>query len=123
MGRGLPGRALRRRRPGWSPAQARRSPPAERLYSRWDFLPVLQAGVAVVQPDPSHACGISEVRRIAALAETFDAALAPHCPLALAACPQVDFATPNLLIQEQSPDIHYNERRPGFRGRRGLPLL
>jgi len=84
----------------------------ERLYSRWDFLPVLQAGVAVVQPDLSHAGGISEVRRIAALAETFDAALASHCPLgplALAACLQVDFATPNLLIQEQSLGIHYNE--------------
>ncbi|HWC81773.1 MAG TPA: galactonate dehydratase [Pseudonocardiaceae bacterium] len=84
----------------------------ERLYSRWDFLPVLQAGVAVVQPDIAHAGGISEVRRIAALAETFDAALAPHCPLgplALAACLQVDFATPNFLIQEQSLGIHYNQ--------------
>lgn len=83
----------------------------ERLYSRWDFQPVLQSGVAVVQPDLSHAGGISEVRRIAALAETFDAALAPHCPLgpiALAACLQVDFATPNFLIQEQSLGIHYN---------------
>jgi galactonate dehydratase len=83
----------------------------ERLFSRWDFLPVLQAGVAVVQPDVAHAGGISEVRRIAALAETFDVALAPHCPLgplALAACLQVDFATPNLLIQEQSLGIHYN---------------
>ena len=83
----------------------------ERLYSRWDFLPVLQAGVAVVQPDVAHAGGISEVRRIAALAETFDAALAPHCPLgplALAACLQLDFAVPNLLIQEQSLGIHYN---------------
>jgi galactonate dehydratase len=83
----------------------------ERLYSRWDFLPVLQAGVGVVQPDVAHAGGISEVRRIAALAETFDAALAPHCPLgpiALAACLQVDFATPNVLIQEQSLGIHYN---------------
>jgi galactonate dehydratase len=83
----------------------------ERLYSRAEFLPVLQAGVAVVQPDIAHAGGISEVRRIAALAETFDAALAPHCPLgplALAACLQVDFATPNVLIQEQSLGIHYN---------------
>lgn len=83
----------------------------ERLYSRWDFLPVLQAGVGVVQPDVAHAGGISEVRRIAALAETFDAALAPHCPLgplALAACLQIDFATPNLLIQEQSLGIHYH---------------
>ncbi|HEY0575409.1 MAG TPA: galactonate dehydratase [Pseudonocardia sp.] len=83
----------------------------ERLFSRTDFLPVLAAGVAVVQPDLSHAGGISEVRRIAALAEAHDALLAPHCPLgplALAASLQVAFATPNFLIQEQSIGIHYN---------------
>ncbi|RIQ11338.1 galactonate dehydratase [Jiangella rhizosphaerae] len=76
----------------------------ERLYSRWDFAPVLSAGVAVVQPDASHAGGISEVRRIAAQAELHDATLAPHCPLgpiALAACLQLGFAVPNFLIQEQ----------------------
>jgi galactonate dehydratase len=84
----------------------------ERLYSRADFLPALEAGVAVVQPDVSHAGGISEVRRIAALAELFDVPLAPHCPLgpiALAASLQVAFATPNFLIQEQSVGIHYND--------------
>ena len=83
----------------------------ERLYSRTDFLPALTAGIAVAQPDLSHAGGISEVRRIAALAETFDVPLAPHCPLgpvALAASLQIDFATPNFLIQEQSMGIHYN---------------
>ncbi|THV41632.1 galactonate dehydratase [Glycomyces buryatensis] len=84
----------------------------ERLYSRWDFRDVLPTGIAVAQPDLSHAGGISEVRRIAALAETYDVGLAPHCPLgpiALAASLQVDFATPNFLIQEQSLGIHYNE--------------
>lgn len=84
----------------------------ERLYSRTEFLPALQAGVAVAQPDVSHAGGISEVRRIASLAETFGAHLAPHCPLgpiALAACLQVDFASPNFLIQEQSLGIHYHQ--------------
>ncbi|MEU8781892.1 galactonate dehydratase [Streptomyces sp. NPDC048637] len=83
----------------------------ERLYSRAEFLTPLQAGVAVVQPDLSHAGGISEVRRIASLADTFGAHLAPHCPLgpiALAASLQVAFATPNFLIQEQSLGIHYN---------------
>jgi galactonate dehydratase len=83
----------------------------ERLFSRTDFLPVLQAGIAVAQPDMSHAGGISEGRRIAILAETFDVLIAPHCPLgpiALAACLQVAFATPNFLIQEQSGGIHYN---------------
>ncbi len=83
----------------------------ERLYSRQEFLPVLQAGIAVAQPDLSHAGGITEVRKIAALAEVYDVQLAPHCPLgplALAACLQVGFATPNYLIQEQSVGIHYN---------------
>jgi galactonate dehydratase len=84
----------------------------ERLYSRWDYRDVLSTGIAVAQPDLSHAGGISEVRRIAAMAEAYDVALAPHCPLgpiALAASLQVDFAAPNFLIQEQSLGIHYNE--------------
>lgn len=84
----------------------------ERLFSRQEFLPAFQAGIAVAQPDLSHAGGISEVRRIASLAEVYDVQLAPHCPLgpiALAACLQVAFATPNHMIQEQSIGIHYNE--------------
>ena len=83
----------------------------ERLYSRQEFLPVFQAGIAIAQPDLSHAGGITEVHKIASLAEIFDVQLAPHCPLgpiALAACLQVGFATPNFLIQEQSIGIHYN---------------
>ncbi|MFD5088022.1 galactonate dehydratase [Kitasatospora sp. NPDC058406] len=83
----------------------------ERLYSRWDFRDVLTTGIAVAQPDVSHAGGISEVRRIAALAETHDVAMAPHCPLgpiALAASIQLGFAVTNFLIQEQSVGIHYN---------------
>jgi galactonate dehydratase len=84
----------------------------ERLFSRWDFREVLRTGIAVAQPDLSHAGGISEVRRIAAMAETYDVALAPHCPLgpiALAASLQIDFAIPNFVIQEQSLGIHYHE--------------
>lgn len=83
----------------------------ERLYSRTDFLPALQAGISVAQPDLSHAGGISEVRRIATLAEVWNVLLAPHCPLgpiALASSLQVAFATPNFLIQEQSVGMHYN---------------
>ncbi|WP_439593047.1 galactonate dehydratase [Microbacterium sp.] len=84
----------------------------ERCYSRWDFAPLLAEGLAIAQPDVSHAGGISETRRIAVAAETAGAALAPHSPLgplALAASLQVDFASPNFLIQEQSLGIHYNE--------------
>ncbi|MBB2947301.1 galactonate dehydratase [Actinoplanes lutulentus] len=84
----------------------------ERLYSRHDFRDVLGSGLAVAQPDVSHAGGISEVRRIAAMAETYDVTMAPHCPLgpiALAASLQLAFAIPNFLIQEQSVGIHYNQ--------------
>lgn len=84
----------------------------ERLYSRWDFLPFLEDGsVDIIQPDLSHAGGISECRRIAAMAETYDVGVAPHCPLgplALAACVQLAAATPNFVIQEMSLGIHYN---------------
>jgi galactonate dehydratase len=85
----------------------------ERLFSRWDYKPILGSGIAVVQPDPSHAGGISETRRIAIMAEAYDIALAPHSaigPIALAASLQVDFASQNALIQEQG--IGYRE--PGL---------
>jgi galactonate dehydratase len=80
----------------------------ERLYSRWDFREVLRSGIAVAQPDVSHAGGISECRRIAAAAETYGVSLAPHCPLgpiAFAACLQIDFASPNAIIQETILDL------------------
>jgi galactonate dehydratase len=89
----------------------------ERLFSRSQFLPALTAGIAVAQPDVSHCGGISETRRVASLAETFDVLVAPHCPMgpiALAASLQVDFATPNFLIQEQSAGIHYNRHSDLF---------
>jgi galactonate dehydratase len=85
----------------------------ERLFSRWDFREVLQSGhVDIIQPDPSHAGGITETRKIAAMAECYDVALALHCPLgpiALAACLQLDAVCYNATIQEQSLGIHYNE--------------
>lgn len=84
----------------------------ERLYSRWDFRRVLESRlVDIIQPDLSHAGGITECRKIAAMAEAYDVALAPHCPLgpiALAACLQVDAVSYNAFIQEQSLGIHYN---------------
>ncbi len=85
----------------------------ERLFSRWDFKRVLAEGwVDIVQPDPSHAGGITETRKIAAMAEAYDVALALHCPLgpiALAACLQLDAVAYNAFIQEQSLGIHYNQ--------------
>jgi galactonate dehydratase len=85
----------------------------ERAFTRWDFKRILASGaVDIIQPDLSHAGGIWEVRKIAAMAEAYDVALAPHCPLgpiALAASLQVDFCSPNAIIQEQSLGIHYNQ--------------
>lgn len=84
----------------------------ERLFSRWDFKRVFEQGIVdVIQPDLSHAGGISEVRRIAAMAEAYDVGLAPHCPLgpiSFAAALQVDFASLNAVIQETSMGMHYN---------------
>jgi galactonate dehydratase len=84
----------------------------ERLHSRWDVRPFLEAGcIDILQPDICHIGGISEMKRLASMCETYDVALAPHCPLgpiALAANVQVNTATANFTIQEMSLGIHYN---------------
>lgn len=84
----------------------------ERLFSRWDYKKVFKLNkVDIIQPDLSHAGGISEVRKIATMAEAYDTAVAPHSPLGpinLAASLQIDAVTPNVFIQEQSLGIHYN---------------
>ena len=85
----------------------------ERMYTRWGFKALFEQGaVDIIQPDLSHAGGISECRKIASMAEAYDIALAPHCPLgpiALAACIQIDACSHNAIIQEQSLGIHYNK--------------
>lgn len=84
----------------------------ERLFTKYDFKRLLQVGgVDIIQPDLSHAGGLTEVKKIASMAEAYDVALAPHCPLgpiALAACLNVDATCYNAVIQEQSIGIHYN---------------
>ena len=85
----------------------------ERLFSRYDYKRVFTLGAAdIIQPDLSHAGGITECKKIADMAEAWDIGLAPHCPLgpiALAACLQVDAVCQNAFIQEQSQGIHYNQ--------------
>lgn len=77
----------------------------ERLLSRWEFRRVFETqAVSYIQPDGSHAGGISELKRIANMAETYYMHIMPHCaigPVAFAACMQVDAVVPNFLIQEQ----------------------
>jgi galactonate dehydratase len=84
----------------------------ERLYTRWDVKRFLEDGtVDILQPDIAHAGGISETRRIAMMAESYDVGIAPHCPLgpiAFAASLQVALSTPNFVICEMSLGMHYN---------------
>lgn len=85
----------------------------ERLYSRWEFKNLLKEGaIDIIQPDIALCGGILETKKIAAMAEAFDVAVAPHAPygpIALAATLQLDVCTPNVFIQEQSLGIHYNK--------------
>ena len=87
-------------------AQATSIPVAtgERLMTRWEFLPLLQKQAAsIIQMDLSITGGISETRKIATMAETHYAHIAPHVwggPFAAAAAIHVDVCSPNFLIQE-----------------------
>jgi galactonate dehydratase len=85
----------------------------ERMYSRFDFKRVLaEGGLGIIQPDVSHAGGITECVKIAAMADAYNVGLAPHCPLgpmAFASCLAVDFISPNAVLQELPMGIHYNQ--------------
>ena len=76
----------------------------ERLYSKWDFRPLLEKRlVDVIQPDICHAGGITEVKKIAALAEAYYVQVAPHSPqgpVSTAACAHLAMAIPNFQILE-----------------------
>lgn len=76
----------------------------ERLVGRWEFRELLEKrAVSIIQPDVSHSGGISEVRRIGAMAEVYSIPMAchnPQGPVSTAASLHVGFATPNYLIQE-----------------------
>ncbi|HEV2122224.1 MAG TPA: galactonate dehydratase [Chloroflexota bacterium] len=84
----------------------------ERLYTRWGFREVVeQQAAAVLQPDLGHAGGILETKKIAALAETYYASVAPHNPRGpgvTMASLHVAAGTPNFLIQEM---VHHDPLR------------
>ena len=77
----------------------------ERLLTCWEFRQVLEKqAAAFIQPDCSHAGGITEMKKIANMAEVYYVHMAPHCaigPVDFAACMQVDAVIPNFLVQEQ----------------------
>jgi galactonate dehydratase len=77
----------------------------ERLLSRWEFRELLEGGgCKVIQPDVMHAGGLTEVRKIASMADTYYVPVAPHNPggpiCALAAM-HLAAAIPNFLVLEQ----------------------
>jgi galactonate dehydratase len=88
----------------------------ERWMGKWIFFDALSRGLlAVVQPDLAHAGGITECKKIAAIAEAAFATVALHCPLsplAFAASVQLDAAIPNFLVQEHN---EVNDTRDGGR--------
>ena len=76
----------------------------ERLYTKWEFKDLIEKqAVAVVQPDSCQAGGILELKKIAAMAETYYIGFAPHNPygpINTMASLHVVAGTPNFLIQE-----------------------
>ncbi|MEO6522501.1 MAG: galactonate dehydratase [Mucilaginibacter sp.] len=84
----------------------------ERLYTRWDFRNFLKLECAdFIQPDVSHAGGISEIRKIAAMAECYHIPLCPHNPsgpVANAATLHIAASTPNFyLLETMMSDVPY----------------
>jgi galactonate dehydratase len=87
----------------------------ERLYERRAFFHLLELGAAdFLQPDVSHAGGISELRKIAAMAEAKYVSLSPHNPsgpVACAATLQLAAFLPNFTILEfMSVDVPYRDQ-------------
>lgn len=82
----------------------------ERLYSRWQFRTLLEMrGADFVQPDVSHAGGISELRKIAAMADSCCIPFCPHNPsgpVANAATLHLAASTPNFyLLETMATDV------------------
>jgi galactonate dehydratase len=76
----------------------------EQLYTRWEFRALLECNaVGIIQPDICHAGGISELRKIAAMAETYYVTVAPHNsngPISTVASLHLDMGIPNCHMQE-----------------------
>jgi galactonate dehydratase len=99
----------------------------ERVYTKWGFREILEKHAAgILQPDVCYAGGITELRLIAGMAETYYVPLAPHNPqgpCSLAASCQIAAAIPNFLIQERGTRTHANLLKTPFQPQAGyLPL-
>ncbi|WP_129113651.1 galactonate dehydratase [Halegenticoccus tardaugens] len=102
----------------------------ERLYSRWEFRPHLEVGrVDIVQPDISHAGGITEITNIGSMAETYGAQLMMNCsvgPIAYAASTQLSHHIPNAVLQPSLDERYidaYIDNVDEFRSENGYVTL
>jgi galactonate dehydratase len=86
----------------------------ERYHSRWQFREIFERRLAdIVQPDTANCYGISEMHRIAAMAEMYGVAYAPHNPNG----PVQDQASLHLAFAAQNFAIleHRNDMAPAMR--------
>ena len=78
----------------------------ERLHTRWEFVPILEKGLAdFIMPDVTWTGGISELRKIAAMAEAYYIPVSPHDaggPINILAGAHVMMTTPNFYKLETS---------------------
>jgi galactonate dehydratase len=92
----------------------------ERFTSLGDFAALLATRrVDIVQPEYVELGGIHRLRQVAALAEAYQAMIAPHnarCPISTAVNVHVDAATRNVFIQETFDDFHVPWARELFDG-------
>jgi galactonate dehydratase len=99
----------------------------ERIFTKWGFRDILvKRAATIIQPDICYAGGITELRLIAGMAESYYVPLAPHNPqgpCSLAASCQLAAAIPNFLIQEQGTRSHENLLKNPFQAEKGyLPV-
>jgi galactonate dehydratase len=99
----------------------------ERIFTKWGFREILEKKAAsILQPDVCYAGGITELRLIAGMAESYYTPLAPHNPqgpCSLAASCQIAAAIPNFLVQEQGTRSYENMLKNPFRVDKGhLPV-
>jgi galactonate dehydratase len=86
----------------------------ERLYNRWEFRSLFELKAAdFIQPDVSHAGGIMELKKIAAMAEAYHIPICPHNPsgpIANAATLQLAACVPNFyLLETMSSDVPWRK--------------
>jgi galactonate dehydratase len=78
----------------------------ERLHTRWEFAPILEQRLAdYIMPDVTWAGGISELKKIATLAETYYIPISPHDasgPINVVAGAHVMMTVPNFYRLETS---------------------